>query len=152
MTIFRRPCLHTEGNHAQLKPTIHFRVCYTSMRIRGPTSRSKIQANNGSPRENTLSTKPKADTRIQGQNDMLNPLNIWGTPRSQHRTPTGSPQIEDGTRWPQKGVGRTPRSPDPLLGLIRPIFLLQTPTASPTPAPDGTTSKVHPRIHSWRAI
>jgi len=131
-----------------MKPTIHFGVCYTSMRIRGPTSRSKIQANNGSPRENTLPKKPEADIRIRRPNEKLNPLNFRGTPTSQNREPTDR-------RWgrrPQKGIGRTPGSPDPLLGLIRPIFLLQTPTASPTPAPDGTTSKVHPRIHSWRAI
>ena len=148
MTIFRRLYLHTEGKHAQMKPTIHFRACYTSMRIRGPTSRSKIQANNGSPRENTLSTKPKADTRIQGPNDMLNPLNFWGTPTSQHREPTRSPQTEDGARRPQKRVDQTPGSPDPLLGPIRPIFLLQTLTTFPTSALDGTTPKADAKIHT----
>ena len=30
-----------EGNHAQMNPKVHFRACYTSMGIRGPTSRSK---------------------------------------------------------------------------------------------------------------
>ena len=41
MTIFRRPCLHMEGNNAQINPTLQFRACYMSMRIREPTSRSK---------------------------------------------------------------------------------------------------------------
>ena len=83
---------------------------------------------------------------------MLNPHNFRPTPINRNKGPTRSSPTEEGPERPQQWVGRPPGSPDPLLGPIRPIFLQQTPTALPMPAPDGSTSEVHIRISTWRAI
>ena len=83
---------------------------------------------------------------------MLNPYNFRPTTTNQNKGPTRSSPTEEGPKRPPQRVGRPPRSPDPLLGPIRPIFLQQTPIALPTLAPDGSTSEVHTRISPWRAI
>ena len=61
-----------------------------------------------------------------------------------------------GTHWPKmspKGLGRGVAEPlvrlTPPLGLIRPTFLLESPTAFPKTILGCTTSEVYRRIHPW---
>ena len=132
-----------------MKPKVHFRACYTSMRIRGPTSRSK----SAQAQEKTHFRQNQKQTQgSKGQMTSLTHLTFGEHPQANTGSPQGVHRPNMGPDGIRKGSAEPFGSPDPLLGPIRPIFLLQTPTASPTPAPDGTTSKVHPRIHSWRAI
>ena len=97
MTIFRRPCLHMEGNHAQMKPTLQFRACYTSMRIIEPTSRSK----SAQAQEKTHFRQSQKQTQgSEGQMSSLTHLTFGEHPHAN----TGSPQ----------GVHRPKMGPDGL--------------------------------------
>ena len=73
-------------------------------------------------------------------------------PKDQYQSPPISCPGEGRPRGAPFGLGRPPGSPDPLVGQIRPIFLLQIPTAPLHLFPDvhSTTSRVLPRIHPWR--
>ena len=87
--------------------------------------------------------KSEADTRIQGPNDIPNQTKLEGDTKEQHQGPPTSCLEEGGPEGAPFGAGRPTRSPDPLLVPNRPIFCLQTPTALPMPAPDGSTLEVH---------
>ena len=97
MTVFRRLGLHTEGNHAQMNPKVHFRACYTSMGIRGPTSRSK----SAQAQEKThFRQNQKQTQRSKSQMTSLTHLSFGEHPQAN----TGSPQ----------GVHRPKMGPDGL--------------------------------------
>ena len=85
----------------------------------------------------------EVDTRIQGPNDIPNQTKLQGNTKEQHQGPPISCPEEGGPEGVPFGAGQPTGSPDPLLGPNRPIFGLQTPTALPMPAPDGSTLEVH---------
>ena len=87
-----------EGNHAQMKPKVHFRACYTSMGIRGPTSRSK----SAQAQEKTHFRQNQKQTQgSEGQTTSLTHLTFGEHPQAN----TGSPQ----------GVHRPKMGPDGLI-------------------------------------
>ena len=97
MTVFKRPCLQMEGNHAQMKPTVQFRACYMSMRTREPTSRSKSAEDleKSHFRQNQMQT--------QGSEGQMTSLT--------HLTFGEHPQANTGS---QQGVHRPKMGPDGL--------------------------------------
>ena len=117
MTIFRRPCLHMEGNHVQMKPTVQFRACYKNMRIRDPTSRSK------SAQAQDFRQSQKQTQGSEGQMSSITHLTF-----GEHlHANTGSPQ----------GVHRPKMGPDglrkgrPTPWVARPLFGLNQAQLSP---------------------
>ena len=127
MTVFRRPCLHMEGNHAQMKPTLQFRACYTSMRIRGPTSRSK----SAQAQEKTHFRQSQKQTQgSEGQMSSLTHLTFGEHPHAN----TGSPQ---GVHRPKMGPDGLRKGPAEPLGRPTPFWAQSGPTFS-------CSSLVHP--------
>ena len=82
-----------------MKPKVHFRACYTSIRIRGPTSRSKLAQDH----EKRHFYKPEEDTRIQGPNDVPNQQNFRGTQRSNTKAHLSVVQRKEGPRGAHSG-------------------------------------------------
>ena len=131
MTIFRRPCLHMEGNHAQMKPTLQFRACYTRMRIREPTSRSK----SAQAQEKTHFRQSQKQTqRSEGQMSSLTHLTFG----EHHKPRQGAHKESTGRRWGQTASERGRPNPwvtRPLSGLnqaqLSPVVSLCIPYADP---------------------
>src|SRR6185369_11325413 len=93
-----------EGNHAQMKPTKQFRACYTSMRIREPTSRSK----SAQAQEKTHFRQNQKQTQgSEGQMTSLTHLTFeehpqanMGSPQGVHRPKMGPDGLRKGSAEP----------------------------------------------------
>ena len=120
MTVFRRPCLHMERNHAQMKPTLQFRACYMSMRIREPTSRSK----SAQAQEKTHFRQNQKQTQgSKGQMTSLTHLTFGEHPQAN----TGSPQ---GVHRPKMGPGSLRKGSAEPLGRPTPYWAQSGPSFS----------------------
>ena len=121
MTVFRRPCLHMEGNHAQMKPTLQFRACYMSMRIREPTSRSKsTQA-----QEKTHFRQSQKQTQgSEGQMSSLTHLTFGEHPQANTGSPHRPKMGPDGLR---KGSAEPLGRPTPYWAQSGPSFSYKLP-------------------------
>jgi hypothetical protein len=118
MTIFRRPCLHTEGNHAQMKPKVHFRACYTSMKIRGPTSRRK-SAQDHEKRHFWQTRGRYKDPRAKWR---TKPTKLQGNTKEQHQGPPISCPEEGGPEGGHLGSADLLGHPTPCLAQWGPSF------------------------------
>ena len=121
MTIFRRPCLHMEGNHAQMKPTVQFRACYMSMRIREPTSRSKSAQvlEKSHFRQNQKQTQGS-----EGQMTSLTHLTFGEHPQANTGSPHRPKMRPDGLR---KGSAEPMGHPTPYWAQSGPSFSCKLP-------------------------
>ena len=111
-----------EGNHAQMKAKVHFKECYTSMRIRGPISRSKsAQAQETHFRQNQKQTQGS-----KGQMTSLTHLTFGEHPQANTRSPQGvhRPKMEP------DGLRKGPAEP---LGRLTPFWAQSGPTFSCSP-------------------
>ena len=123
MTVFRRSCLHMEGNHAQMKPIVQFRACYTSMRIREPTSRSK----SAQAQEKTHFRQNQKQTQgSKGQMTSLTHLTFGEHPQNK----IGSRQGVHYTKMEPNGLRKGPAEP---LGRPTPFWAQSGPTFSCSP-------------------
>ena len=135
MTIFRRPCLHMEGNHAQIKPTLQLRACYMSMRIREPTSRSK----SAQAQEKTHFRQSQKQTQgSEGQMSSLTQLTFGEYPHANTGSQQGIHRESTGRRWGLTASVRGRPNPwvaRPLSGLnqaqLSPVVPLCIPYADP---------------------
>jgi len=124
MTIFRRPCLHMEGNHAQMKPKVHFRACYTSMRIRGPTSRSK----SAQAQEKThFRQNQKQIQGSKGQMTSLTHLTFGEHPQANTGSPQGVHRPKMGPDGLRKGSAEPLGRPTPYWAQSGPSFSCKLP-------------------------
>ena len=103
-----------------MKPKVHFRACYTSMGIRGPTSRSKL----AQAQEKThFRQNQKQTQRSMGQMTSLTHLTFGEHPQAN----TGSPP---GVHRPKMGPdGLRERSAEPL-GRLTPYWAQSGPSFS----------------------
>ena len=109
-----------EGNHAQMKPTLQFRACYMSMRIREPTSRSK----SAKAQEKTHFRQSQKQTqRSEGQMSSLTHLTFGEHPHAN----TGSPQ---GVHRPKMGPDGLRKGPVEPLGRLTPFLGRQAPSST----------------------
>ena len=112
-----------EGNHAQMKPTVQFRACYMSMRIRGPTSGSK----SAQAQEKTHFQQNQKQTQgSKGQMTSLTHLTFREHPQAK----TGSPQ---GVHWMKMGPNGLRKGPAKPLGCPTPFWAQSGPTFSCSP-------------------
>ena len=116
--------MHTEGNHAQIKPTLQLRACYMSMRIREPTSRSK------SAQAQDFRQSQKQTQGSEGQMSSLTHLTFGEHPHVN----TGSPQGVHKLKMGPDGLRKGPAEP---LGRPTPFWAQSGPTFS-------CSSLVHP--------
>ena len=117
-----------ERNHAQMKPTLQFRACYTSMRIREPTSRSK----SAQAQEKTHFRQSQKQTQgSEGQISSLTHLTFGehphantGSPQGVHRPKMGPNSLRKGSAeplgrptayWAQSGTSFSCKLPPRLL-------------------------------------
>ena len=127
MTIFRRPCLHMEGNHAQMKPTVQFRACYISMRIREPTSRSK----SAQAQEKTHFRQNQKQTQgSEGQMTSLTHLTFRGHPQDNTESPQGVHRPKMGPDGLRKGSAEPLGRPTPYWAQSGPSFSCKLPSHS----------------------
>ena len=120
MTVFRRPCLHMERNHAQMKQKVHFRACYMSIGIRGLTSRSK----SAQAQEKTHFRQNQKQTQgSKGQMTSLTHLTFGEHPQAN----TGSPQ---GVHRPKMGPGSLRKGSAEPLGRPTPYWAQSGPSFS----------------------
>ena len=103
-----------------MKPKVHFRACYTSMGIRGPTSRSKL----AQAQEKThFRQNQKQTQRSKGQMTSLTHLAFGEHPQ----TNTGSPQGIHRLKIGQNGLRKGPVEP---LGCPTPFWAQSGPSFS----------------------
>ena len=109
-----------EGNHVQMKPTLQFRACYMSMRIREPTSRSK----SAQAQEKThFRQNQKQIQGSKGQMTSLTHLTFGEHPQAN----TGSPQ---GVHRPKMGPGSLRKGSAEPLGRPTPYWAQSGPSFS----------------------
>jgi len=101
-----------------MKPTLQFRACYMSMRIREPTSRSK----SAQAQEKTHFRQSQKQTQgSEGQISSLTHLTFGEHPQAK----TGSPQ---GVHWMKMGPNGLKKGPAKPLGRLTPFLAQSGPT------------------------
>ena len=102
-----------------MKVKIHFRECYTSMRIRGPTSRSK----SAQAQEKThFRQNQKQTQRSKGQMTSLTHLTFGEHPQANTGSPQGIHRPKTGPDGLKKGSAETLGWPTPYWARSGPSF------------------------------
>ena len=113
-----------EGNHAQMKPTLQFRACYTSMRIREPTSRSK----SAQAEEKTHFRQSQKQTQgSEGQKSSITHLTFEEHPHANTGSPQGVHRPKMGPNALRKGSAKPLGRPTPYWAQSGPSFSCKLP-------------------------